>query len=333
MTNINSITNQLKLIIRYLEEMKPNKCDFNYQTSFSVIFKAINMIPNKEERKQLYLNLYLNLIYVFPEVKNYLRYQSKLEKLFQMIHKIRDQEKRYRYYRIITNNYTQFSHILIKDLIKIYNTFLLYYIPYPNLFVKYSDVLFKIISLFYNKQKEITQFNSQKGRNIEYPFLIQIIESFIVAFLIINLCGYTYFSFDQDYSRLRSNEIIKLMFPLYLDISSKYYYYDKNILFLLLCSLLLFWKGGMNEIEQWKEFENFLFSTFSSFPNIFKLMISNICFCGNVFLEKQNYFETSYIYNAIEETLNDEEKQLLSDFSENYNDIFQDIYPITISRS
>ena len=132
--------------------------------------------------------------------------------------------------------------------------------------------------MFYNKQKEITQFNSQKGRNIEYPFLIQIIESFIVAFLIINLCGYTYFSFVQDYSRLRSNEIIKLMFPLYLDISSKYYYYDKNILFLLLCSLLLFWKGGMNEIEQWKEFENFLFSTFSSFPNIFKLMISNIFF-------------------------------------------------------
>ena len=75
------------------------------------------MIPNKEERKQLYLNLYLNLIYVFPEVKNYLRYQSKLEKLLQMIHKIRDQKNRYRYYPIITNNYTQFSHILIKDLI------------------------------------------------------------------------------------------------------------------------------------------------------------------------------------------------------------------------
>ena len=56
--DLNEITKKIKAIEVYLEEMKPTKFDLNYQKYFSMLFRRIEMIQSKEEKRDIYVILY-----------------------------------------------------------------------------------------------------------------------------------------------------------------------------------------------------------------------------------------------------------------------------------
>ena len=51
----------LSEIESYIEDMKPIKCDFNYQKYFSMLYKKIESMTNQVDKT----NFYIKSIYIF----------------------------------------------------------------------------------------------------------------------------------------------------------------------------------------------------------------------------------------------------------------------------
>ena len=53
-------------IEKIIEKMEPIDCDNTYQKNIHSLFQKIYKIQNKTDRENLYLNIFLQLLYVFP---------------------------------------------------------------------------------------------------------------------------------------------------------------------------------------------------------------------------------------------------------------------------
>ena len=72
LTNANEKHKKIKEIESFLEEMKTCKCDINYQKYFSLLFMNIYKIPDKEDLKDIYANVYIQLNRIFPDTSKFL---------------------------------------------------------------------------------------------------------------------------------------------------------------------------------------------------------------------------------------------------------------------
>ena len=69
--DLQNFQQKIKDIEAILEEMKSIKCDIKYQKYFSILFRKIDLIQDKNVRNKLYVNIYLQLLFVFPDI-NYI---------------------------------------------------------------------------------------------------------------------------------------------------------------------------------------------------------------------------------------------------------------------
>ena len=85
--------------------MQPIKCDINYKSLFTLLFKKIGMIKDISIKYRTYANVYLQLMIVFPELKMFLDSFNKMYFILNCIHSIDDVDIKEKYYRLYTKNY------------------------------------------------------------------------------------------------------------------------------------------------------------------------------------------------------------------------------------
>ena len=181
----NVIYKKIRDIETFLETMKPKKCDINYQKLIPILFIKQNLISNSIDKKYTYVNIYLQFLIVFPEIKEFISDYNKKYKIINLIHSMRMKGKRYTFYQLFTNNFSNFEQLRCKDLIAIFNFLFIQYITDINKYINSLSELENIIKALFEMLKEITKENKPVGRTINSPYIIEVITAFGDVFIYI----------------------------------------------------------------------------------------------------------------------------------------------------
>ena len=219
--DLNEMTKKIKAIEVYLEEMKPTKFDLNYQKYFSMLFRRIEMIQSKEEKRDIYVNIFLQLKFVFAE-QNW-NFYNKGCKVLTEIESMSDIEKKKKFYLLYTKEFS-YDSIPSNSIIKLYNFFFNLYIKDIDQFIKFLNEFTSIILSLNKKLLNIKNQNLKTGRNSESPYIITAIESFCDVFLYLLTRGYI-----SDANLIIS--LISNLFPVYFKINKNFQICDKDILY------------------------------------------------------------------------------------------------------
>ena len=96
--------------------MKPTQCDINFQKLFFMLFNKVNSLQNVTKRINSYVNLYFQLITVFPELEKFLSNSFNREnKILNSIHTLSDPFIKEKYYKLYTKNYSKLNEIKQED--------------------------------------------------------------------------------------------------------------------------------------------------------------------------------------------------------------------------
>ena len=245
--NLQSAHQKIKDIEAILEEMKPIKCDINYQKYFSILFQTIALIQDKNEQNKLYANIYLQLLFVFPDIKHFLFTLNKNYKVIEMIHSISNIKEKMKFYKIYTNNYTNFSNLRCNDIIKIYNFHFVRLINDSNQYIKFLIEFSNIINALYNTYIEIEKNTNNSGKTNEFVSLL--IQSFgdVLIYIILKEL------FLRNTNELtRIINIIKKIFPLYFEMYKISKIFDNCLIYKIMCIYCIFFsyfKNDYNKIE------------------------------------------------------------------------------------
>ena len=104
-------------------------------------------------------NIYLQFLIVFPEIKKFISDYNKKYKIINLIHSMRMKGKRYTFYQLFTNNFSNFKQLRCKDLIAIFNFLFIQYITDINKYINSLSELENIIKALFEMLKEITKEN------------------------------------------------------------------------------------------------------------------------------------------------------------------------------
>ena len=236
-TDINAIIIKVKKIEVHLEGMNPTKCDINYQKYFTLLFKQIEKIP-KVQRTVIKINIFLQLKRVFSDITSYLNYYNSNNKIIKSIHSLSSINDTIKFYCILTNNFIEFKNIAINDLIKIYECTISYLISKQSKnqfnFLKRFNQLIIILS---NQLREIDNNKQMIGRTSDSPYIILVIESYIDIFIFFVM---KYICDKEGATELENIiDIIGILFPAYIALQSNESYYNKLIVFKIVCILCL----------------------------------------------------------------------------------------------
>ncbi len=69
----NNLYLSLDELILFLQNMKPTQCDINYSKYLTLLFRKIKTISNQSKQNYYYVNTYLQVLVVFPELETPLR--------------------------------------------------------------------------------------------------------------------------------------------------------------------------------------------------------------------------------------------------------------------
>ena len=218
---LNDITKRIKAVEVYLEEMKPTKFDSNYQKYFSLLFRRIEMIQSKEEKRDIYVNIFLQLKFVFPE-QNW-NFYNKGCRVLTEIESMNDIEKKKKFYLLYTKEFP-FDSFPSNNIIKFFNFFFNLYIKNIEKFIEYINEFTSIILAVNKMLTNIKNNNLKTGRNSESPYIITTMESFCDVFLYLLTRGYI-----SDSKLIL--DIISNLFPIYFRINKDFQICDKDILY------------------------------------------------------------------------------------------------------
>ena len=181
------LNSKIKEIEIYIEEMQPIKCDINYKSLFTLLFKKIGMIKDISIKYRTYANVYLQLMIVFPELKMFLDSFNKMYFILNCIHSIDDVDIKEKYYRLYTKNYKNLSNLRSCDLISIYNFLFHQKLKTEVTFILNLKVFRNLVIELSKRVQEVDKIKF--GRVNESPYIFQIIESFldVLIFFIILL--------------------------------------------------------------------------------------------------------------------------------------------------
>ena len=266
---MNEIKERIIKILNFLEEMKPVFGDFNYPKLFSLLFRKIDMLPNKIERNVLYANIYLQLLIVFPEKHQFIYTFNKENKVITLIHSFDNNDDKIKCYKLYTNNYTNF-HLSCNDIIKIYNFHFFRLINNKTDFIQYfqefSSILISLYTKFINKTNE--------GTNDTSPYVILLFESFgdVLFYITINVLltgNHCFFEPILD--------TIKRIYPFFFEIHYSFKIIDKDMLYKIIClyCILTSYFNSNNVSDYYKIIEHIL-KMFKDNSEIFTTLLLEI---------------------------------------------------------
>ena len=273
-------------IQNFLEEMKPVNCDFNYPKFFSVLFRKIDMLPNKKERNLLYANIYLQLMIVFPEKLQFLKIITKENKVITLIHSFDNNDDKVKCYKLYTNNYTTFN-LSCNDLIKIYNFHFFRLIGNITDFIQYLQEFSSILISLYMKINN----NTNERINKESPYIILLFESFgdVLFYSTINVLLTNKNAFFKTIL-----DTIKRIYPFFFEIYYSSKIMDKDMLYKIIClyCILTSYFNSNNVSDDYKIIEHIL-KMFKDNSEIFTTLLFEIFYSlgtidnsHNIVLEK-----------------------------------------------
>ncbi len=266
---MNEIKERIIKILNFLEEMEPVFGDFNYPKLFSLLFRKIDMLPNKIERNVLYANIYLQLLIVFPEKHQFIYTFNKENKVITLIHSFDNNDDKIKCYKLYTNNYTNF-HLSCNDIIKIYNFHFFRLINNKTDFIQYfqefSSILISLYTKFINKTNE--------GTNDTSPYVILLFESFgdVLFYITINVLltgNHCFFEPILD--------TIKRIYPIFFEIHYSFKIIDKDMLYKIIClyCILTSYFNSNNVSDYYKIIEHIL-KMFKDNSEIFTTLLLEI---------------------------------------------------------
>ena len=68
----NNLYSSLDELIFFLQNMKPTQCDINYSKYLTLLFRKIKTISNQSKQNYYYVNTYLQVLVVFPELESFM---------------------------------------------------------------------------------------------------------------------------------------------------------------------------------------------------------------------------------------------------------------------
>lgn len=92
-SDVNCIYQHYLKIESYLMNMKQTKCNFDLKTYISILFQNIIYISNIYRQKRIYVSMYLQLFFVFPELKHVLESYNSHNKIFSYIMLLKNNEE------------------------------------------------------------------------------------------------------------------------------------------------------------------------------------------------------------------------------------------------
>ena len=176
--DVNTLYKMIIDIKNYLQDMKPIKCDISYQKYFSLIFRKISIFQQLPVRNYLFVNIYIQLFYVFPELKLFLNSLNKQYKILQLIHSTINEEQKKEYFEIHTFNYKIFDHLTCNDLVKIFNFNVFRLMKDLNQFLSFLNSFLTMIHILYFHFKVMKSDKASIGRNNSFPYIVELIQSF-----------------------------------------------------------------------------------------------------------------------------------------------------------
>ena len=236
--DVNVIYKRIRDIETFLETMKSKKCDINYQKYIPLLFTKLDLISSSIDKKYSYVNLYLQFLIVFPEVKEILSDYNRNYKIINLIHSMRMKGKRYTYYQLFTNNFSTFEQLRCKDLISMFNFLFMQNITDINKYINSLPELENIIKDLFEMLKEITKEKKPVGRTIDSPYIIEVITAFGDVFIYILV--HILLSTNKNETELEQlitkfTEIIPIYFEIHNTIKSIY-----SFIFKILCLYCVF---------------------------------------------------------------------------------------------
>ena len=272
----NDLIPKIKIIESYLEEMCPTKCDFNYTKYFQFLFRTINLIRDKQIKYCTYINFFLSLRKIFPELDVFLHSFNQNGYIIKTIHSIVYKDQRFQYYKMLTDNFTTFNELQIKDIVIMYNSLLYSYLKQQReISFSFLKELSQIIIELITRLKEITVNKRKVGRTYIPPYLITIIESFIDMFIFIIIKSF-YGKPSKDIKLVEINQVMISLFSSYIQLKNEIRYLNKILIGKIIClySLLSLIFDGTNCYYATELISVFKGCTFIFLPICFDLLYS-----------------------------------------------------------
>ena len=230
----NDLIPKIKIIESYLDEMSPTICDINYTKYFQFLFKAINLIQDKQIKYCSYINIFLSLRTIFPELGSFLHNFNQNNFIVKTVHSIAYKKQRFRYYKIITENFTNFNELQAKDIVIMYNSLFYSYLKQQReVSFSFLKELSQIIVELITRLKDITVKKRKIGRTYIPPYLITIIESFIDMFIFIIIKSF-YGQSNKDI-KLVVNQVMISLFSSYIQLKNDFSYLNKTLMSKIIC--------------------------------------------------------------------------------------------------
>ena len=239
LTNANEKHKKIKEIESFLEEMKTCKCDINYQKYFSLLFMNIYKIPDKEDLKDIYANVYIQLNRIFPDTSKFLHNWLSKNPVIKIIHSLKDKQKRKTYYSQYTNDYDNLQELQCQDLITIFNFVFCEYIQEQKITFSFFDEFRKIIYSLNYQLQNIYQRKIKVGRRHESPYILIIIESFIDFFIFLLVKSL----YDNNKDLCVVINLIDNFFTMYLNIKRLVCDKDNTLSYKIIILYCLFYTG------------------------------------------------------------------------------------------
>ena len=268
-------------IEKIIEKMEPIDCDNTYQKNIHSLFQKIYKIRNKTDRENLYLNIFLQLLYVFPNYHLFLNehFNRKFE-IVNIINLIDNNEEKLQCYKIHTKNFTNFDWLQTSNLFELYN---LCFIQFSG---KMESCLnkFNIILVSLYDRINLTKSENENQKEEQLVKLIDMIQSFgdiFIFFIIKEINGYLgYLLFTTSII-----EIIPTLFSLIFTISNKHSSIDKDILFKIIVIYCMVYNNTKN--EEHKIVTNHIIDMFTNNNKVIFSILFDIYYTMN--LSDKNY--------------------------------------------
>ena len=237
---------KIKAIENYLKDKKPMKCNFNYQKWFSLLFRRMETINNNEKKNKSIVNIYLQLLIIFPDITNFLNSLNTQYKIIELIHSMKDDVLKQKYYILYTNNYEQNSlnTLEVSDLIQLYNFHFFHFLNDIHQFYRFLGYFSKIIITLNVKIKEFTKNELENNKDTSY--IIELMQSFLdifIFFIVLILI-------DKHSSEVNLMEnFVQTLFPIYFELQNKFHILDKALFYKIICAYCIIFSNFTNNIN------------------------------------------------------------------------------------
>lgn len=267
--DVNKVYKKIQEIEQCLGDMKPTKCEFKYQKYFALLFQKIKCIPNDNWRIACYINIYIQLLIVFPELSNEINIYNKHNYLLETIKSANHEKKQY-YWKLYTNDFEFFEHIEAKELVNIYTYFFKIKIKDCISFYNFLPVLGNMVIALCSKfnNGKIEKITTKENNGV--PYIFQIIESFIDICIFFSIQNKD----NESINNKRPISVFRLILPTYFELCKNKNYKHPILSFKIICLYCIIYALFLKEnLYADKLFEFFSFNIDENLHIFFALFL------------------------------------------------------------